>query len=355
MPPIEIQPFSPEWLAALREFNGRLESTGMQLPEDPEAEMLPGSRLYLAVEGRDVRGGYILRPQTFSFSGELRRVVHLRLPLSEGAVNRSYARVGPLLIRSAEKAEPLLYALGMGGFDRPLPRMLQAMGWSVTSVPFYFHVVHAARFLRAIRAVRKTRLRAFLMDVAAWTGVGWLLIRNRQKRRAQPAPKGIHANESEDFGPWADEIWTTAQPECAMAAVRDAGALQQLYPARAQRFFRLRVNSCGWALLLDTPMHGDQYFGDLRVGTIVDCMGLLDTDAPERVIHAARRYLEKRGVDLIVTNQCHAAWRDALRAAGFLQGPSNFLFAASKALTALGVPAEEMHINRGDGDGPVHL
>jgi hypothetical protein len=352
---IEIRPFSPEWLAALRDFNGRLEAIGMRLPEDLEAEMLPGSRLYLAVEGRDVRGGYILRPQTFSFSGELRRVAHLRLPLSEGAINRSYARVGPLLIRSAEKTEPLLYALGMGGLDRPLPRMLQAMGWSVTPVPFYFRVVHAARFLRAIRAIRKTRLRAFLMDVAAWTGAGWLLIRSRQKRRAQPAPAGIHFEETDDFGPWADEIWTTAQPEYAMAAVRDAGALQQLYPAREQRSLHLRVNSCGWAVLLDTPMQGDQYFGDLRVGTIVDCMASLDVDAPERVIHAARRYLEKRGVDLIVTNQSHAAWREALRAAGFLQGPSNFLFGASKALAALGAPAEEMHINRGDGDGPVHL
>jgi hypothetical protein len=352
---IEIRPFSPEWLAALREFNARLEAIGMQLPEDPEAEMLPGSRLYLAVEGREVRGGYILRPQTFSFSGELRRVAHLRLPLSEGVVNRSYARVGPLLIRSAEKAEPLLYALGMGGLDRPLPRMLQAMGWSIIPVPFYFHVVHAARFLRAIRVIRKTRLRAFLMDVAAWTGAGWLLIRNRQKRRAQPAPKGIHAEEAEDFGPWADEVWTTAQPDYSMTAVRDAGALQQLYPAGEPRFLRLRVNSCGWALQLDTPMQGDPYFGDLRVGTIVDCMAELESDGPERVIHASRRHFEKRGVDLIVTNQSHAAWRDALRAAGFLQGPSNFLFGASKALAALGAPAEEMHINRGDGDGPVHL
>src|SRR5262252_680294 len=96
---IEIRPFSPEWLSALREFNGRIQATGMQLPEDPGAEMLPGSRMYLAVEDRDVRGGYILRPQMFSFSGELRQVAHLRLPLSEGAVNRSYARVGPMLVR----------------------------------------------------------------------------------------------------------------------------------------------------------------------------------------------------------------------------------------------------------------
>jgi hypothetical protein len=78
---IEIRPFSAEWLEPLREFNGRLRATGMQLPEDPEAEMLPGSRLYLAVEGRDVRGGYLLRPQTFCFRGQPRRVTHLRLPL----------------------------------------------------------------------------------------------------------------------------------------------------------------------------------------------------------------------------------------------------------------------------------
>jgi hypothetical protein len=355
MPAIEIRPLSPEWLAGLREFNTRLAATGMQLPEDPEAEVLPGSHLYLAIEGHDVRGGYILRPQTFSFGGELRRVAHLRLPLSEGVVNRSYARVGPLLVRSAEKVEPLLYALGMGGFDRPLPRMLQAIGWIVTPVPFYFRVMHAARFLRAIRAIRKTRLRAFLMDVAAWTGAGWLLIRSRQRRREQPAPKGIQAKEAEDFGVWADEVWAAAQPEYAMAAVRDARTLQQLYPARDPRFLLLRVNSCGWVLLLDTPMQGDQYFGDLRVGTIVDCMAPPESEGPEKVIHAARRFFEKRGVDLIVTNQSHAAWRDALRAAGFLQGPSNFLFGVSKELATLGVPTEEMHINRGDGDGPVHL
>jgi hypothetical protein len=355
MPAIETRPFSPEWLAALREFNGRLEATGMQLPEDPEAEMLPGSRMYLAVEGHDVRGGYILRPQTFSFGGELRRVTHLRLPLSEGAVNRSYARVGPLLVRAAEKAEPLLYALGMGGLDRPLPRMLQAIGWSINPVPFYFRVVHAARFLRAIRAVRKTRLRALLMNIAASSGAGWLLIRSRQRRREQPAPKGVHAKEVEDFGAWADEAWTAAQPDYAMAAVRDARTLQQLYPMCDARFLRLQVNSSGWALLLDTPMQGDQYFGDLHVGTIVDCMASPESDGPEHIIHTARRYLEKRGVDLIVTNQSHAAWRDALRAAGFLQGPSNFLFGASKALAALDVPFEEIYINRGDGDGPVHL
>jgi hypothetical protein len=350
---IEIRPFSAEWLRAVREFNGRLEATGMHLPEDPDSEMLPGSRMYVAVEGRDVRGGYILRPQMFSLRGELRRVAHLRLPLSEGAVNRSYARVGPLLVRSALQAEPLLYALGMGGFDRPLPRMLQAMGWSVTAMPFYFWVVHPARFLRGIRAARQTRWRAALMDLAAWTGAGRLAIRGLEWRRSQPAAE--RAEEIGEFGGWVNEVWAACQPAYAMAAVRDARTLGELYAA--SRFLRIRVNSSGWAVLLDTPMQDDPYFGDLRVGTIVDCLANPEErpPGPAEVIHAARQHLEERGVDLIVSNQSHTAWRRALKANGFFEGPSNFLFGVSKELAALGVPATEMHINRGDGDGPVHL
>jgi hypothetical protein len=297
-----------------------------------------------------VRGGYILRPQTFSFRGEMRRVAHLRLPLSEGAVNRSYARVGPLLVRSALQAEPVLYALGMGGFHRPLPRMLQAMGWSVTAVPFYFRVVHPARFLRGIRAVRQTRWRAALMDLAAWTGAGWLAIRGFEWRTTKSAAAQV--KEIDEFGFWADEVWKACQPAYAMAAMRDARTLGELY---ATRFLRIQVNSSGWAVLLDTPMQDDPYFGDLRVGTIVDCLANPEGPGPAAVIHAARRRLEERGVDLIVSNQSHAAWGRALRAAGFFEGPSNFLFAASKELAALGVPAAEMHINRSDGDGPVHL
>lgn len=344
---IEIRPFSPEWLSALREFNGRIEATGMQLPEDPAAEMLPGSRLYVAVEGHDVRGGYLLRPQTFSFGGELRRVAHLRLPLSEGVVNRGYARVGPMLMRSALQAEPLLYALGMGGFDRPLPRMLQAMGWTVTAVPFFFRVVHPARFLRGIRAVRRSRW----LDLAARTGAGWAAIHALQWSRTQRHWRRTRAKETGKFGPWADEVWTAAQPDYAMAAVRDARTLEDLYAG--ERFVRLHVDLRGWAVLLDTPMQGDPYFGDLRVGTLVDCMARPEDAAA--VILAARRHLEDQGVDLIITNQAHDAWGRALRADGFFKGPSNFLFGASKELAALGVPAEEMHINRADGDGPVHL
>src|SRR5437868_7228303 len=207
--PIEIRPFAAERLNALREFNGRLDAAGvapgMRLPEDVQAEMLAGSQLYLVVEEGAVRGGYVLRPQQFSFHGTLRQVTHYRLPLSEGLIHKRYAAVGPMMLRSAVNAEPLLYALGMGGYQQPLPRMLQAMGWNVTSIPFYFRVVHPARFLRKMRAARTNPWRAAAMDLAAWTGAGWIGIKAWQAIRTRPAAASLF-QEVEDFGAWADEI-----------------------------------------------------------------------------------------------------------------------------------------------------
>lgn len=350
---IEIRPFSAEWRAAVQEFNGRLARVRMQLPEDPDTEMMPGSRMYVAVENGEVRGGYILRAQDFCFRGEPRRVAHYRLPISEGVINRSYARVGPLLLRSALRQEPLLYALGMGGYHHPLPRMLQAMGWTLSPVPFFFRIVRPARFLRKTQALRRSWLRAALMDIAAFTGAGWLGIRLLQWSLTQRSAAFAVCKETGDFGGWADEIWDEARGEYGMAAARDTQTLRSIYPASSTRFLRMRVNRAGWAVLIDTPMQNDQYFGDLHVGTIVDCMAKPDDAAA--VIRAARAALEQRGVDLIISNQSHASWAAALRADGFLPGPSNFLFAASRQLAALASPISELHLNRGDGDGPVHL
>jgi len=64
-------------------------------------------------------------------------------------------------------------------------------------------------------------------------------------------------------------------------------------------------------------------------------------------------------VDLVLSNQSHAAWRDALKSSGFLGAPSNFIFGASKSVAELLAPfdanRDRIFLNRGDGDGPVNL
>src|SRR5437867_11860573 len=140
-----------------------------------------------------------------------------------------------------------------------------------------------------------------------------------------------------------------------MAAVRDARVLNILYPPDDIRFIRLKIldgrHVAGWAVLLDTVMADDKYFGNMRVGSIVDCLALPE-DA-NSVMAAAARFLENRGVDLLLSNQSHPAWCQGLKMAGFIEGPSTFFFVASLALTELHYEIDPavrvLHMPRSDG------
>jgi hypothetical protein len=348
---IRIAPFTGEWANAVRDFNHRIAASRQQLPDNQQPTLLPGSEVFLAIEGDCVRGGYILRRQKFFASGRTIDVAHYRLPLSEGVVDRRYATLGLRLVRDALTREPRLYALGMGGWKRPLPQMLQRLGWRICEVPFHFKVLRPSRFLRNIRIVRTTALRRLVLDAAALTGAGWvgMKVMGHGKRVAPEK----HEIESA-FDGWADAIWARSHNSYAMIAQRDAATLAALYPESESRFFRVHANG-GWAVLLDTQMLDHLQFGDMRVGSIVDCMGPPDAAGP--VMRAAAGVLEQRGVDLIVSNQLHHAWSDALLHAGVRKGPSNFLLALSPALaeSVKGSGDGSLHFNRGDGDGPIHL
>jgi hypothetical protein len=165
----------------------------------------------------------------------------------------------------------------------------------------------------------------------------------------------------ESFGAAADRVWDEAASGYALIAVRDSASLNRIYPATDGRAIRLEVRqgseTAGWAVLLDTPLSGHKHFGALRLGSIVDCLARPGREAA--VAQAATRELESRGVDLIVSNQADRAWGCALGRAGWLRGPSNFIFAASRALSRelrpFGVDTARIHVNRGDGEGPTHL
>jgi hypothetical protein len=156
------------------------------------------------------------------------------------------------------------------------------------------------------------------------------------------------------FTPWADEVWDRSRSAYALLAQRDAATLDRLYPPSDPRFLRLRAAG-GWAVLLDTEMHDHKQFGGMRVGTMVDCLGPPESAAA--IVRASAGLLERRGVDLIVSNQLHAAWSRALLSSGFRTGPSNYLLALSPAFAqaAGGAHHDQFHFNRGDGDGPIHL
>jgi hypothetical protein len=367
--PIVIQPYREEHQPAVEEFNRRLKSGGAEpdlvffrfsqprwLPHHPGADLY--QEYFVALENGVVRGGYALKQQRFFFAdGSTRNVAYYHHPLSEGIVNKSYAAVGGMLLKDAMSRSPLLYCLGMGGYDRPLPKMLVGLGWSHFLVPFYFNVVHPNRFLREMQALRTSPFRRALLNLAAFTGTGWAGVKTIQALRKLRAPKepSVTVETVQDFSDWVDPLWEQARNHYAMTAVRDSRTLRELYPPSDTHFTRLRVRRAGqdigWAVVGERRK--DEKYGAMRVGSIVDCWALPDDALP--VVQAASAALVGGGVDLIVSNQSHRLWALALHHAGFLNSPSNFIFAAGKNLSALLQPWAEtqsrVHFTRADGDG----
>ena len=367
---IAVQPYSEDRIPDVKEFNQRLAAGGIapefHFPESNVPHWLPkaaGRRIYqeyyLAVDRGDVHGGFILKYQDFSLNGSTLPLAYYHLPVSEGIVNKAYASVGVLMLRSAMKLNPMLFALGMGGFDRPLPTMLKAMGWKLSAVPFYFRVQNPAAFLRQIAPLRQSFGRRTLAAIAANTGIGWVAIKALHQLRTKAVGE-TRAESITSFGGWADDLWQECSPHYTLIADRSSPTLNILYP-QGKNFLCMRVmqgwETIGWAVVLDTQMRENKYFGNLRVGSVADAIASPENSAA--VVHAATRYLQERGVDLIICNHSHLAWGNAFRSLGYLEGPSNFIFAASKPLAAKLPPAEatahQAYFMRGDGDGPVNL
>lgn len=366
---IVIQPYRPEHELAVAAFNQRLRQAGenehMVFYRYAEPRWLPrtaGSRIYneffVALDNAVVRGGYALKTQEFLFpDGQVRSIGYYHHPLSEGIVNKAHAVVGALLLRDAMLRAPLLYCLGMGGYGHPLPQMLIRLGWAHCLVPFFFRVLSPARFFRQMQALRETAKRRIAMDLAAFTGAGWAGSKLFQTYRALTAP---HASKAEIhevgvFAANAQLLWDRAKQTCSFTAVRDREALQALYPPSETHLTRIEIrrggNVIGWAVVGER--RNDAKYGNLRVGSVVDCWALPGEFLP--VVRGASETLKRQGFDLILTNQSHQDWGNAFKAAGYLSGPSNFLFAASKKLAELLAPFDQtqvrMHLTRADGDG----
>ncbi len=354
-------------------FNARLRAGGArpQFPAHHVPAWLPKvsgrtifQEYHLAVDQHGtVRGGYVLKRQEFLIGGETLSIAHYRNPVSEGIVDKAHSPVGLKMLLDARRRQPFLYCLGMGSYARPLPRMIAGMGWSLWSVPFFFRVVRPFPFLRKIAFLRRTAPRRALLDVLAFSGLGWLAVKTVQAARKRNAPgaTGLKVEIVDEFGDWADRIWETAKDDYGMIAVRTGEVLRILYPADDPRFIRLKVSErgspIGWCVLLAARFSNHKQFGTLRVGTFVD--GLAPIADARSIVEAATAELERHGVDLIVSNQSHRDWAAAFDSSGYLRGPSNFLFGASRKLArrlaTSGVANDAIYVNRGDGDGPIHL
>lgn len=370
---IEIKPYKVGNINSVIDFNIRLKSGGTQLsflesnipnwlPKCDDMKIFQES--FLALENDSiVRGAYMLKQQEFSFKGDVVSIASYHQPISEGIVNKKYNSIGIRLIIDGLNRQPLLFALGMGGYDEQITKVLEAMRWDIFSIPFYFKIVNVQHFLRNLTYFRNTKLKRLLLDLIYVTGLGLVSHKFVQFffKWARNNNKNVSYVDVKQFSSWANDLWDRCKNKYDMIAVRDMSTLNILYPSNSNRFIRLLIkeddNVIGWAVVLNTKMVNHKQFGNMRLGSIVDCLSL--QEHAQTVVISITEYLENNGVDLIVSNQSNDCWCSALKKTGFIKGPSNFILATSKKLSRLmhttKINIGNIHLNRGDGDGPINL
>ncbi len=364
-----IEVYEARHLPMAQAFNTRLRAAGANSPvmlaASPSA-FLPDSPLSsearIVVDDEGVRGGYVLQWRDFWGSGKPHRVCAFQSPVSEGIIDRKYAIVGLTMVRHALSVNPLLYTVGMGGINRPLPRMLKSLGFSQNLVPFVLRVNRPARFFSQAAHLRSSQLRRILLELVRLSGAGALGILGWQFMRA-----AFNYDRSVTFVPTdtlddiADEIWLNSRDQYPLLAVRDSAMLRALYPLGQHKYRRMVVRRAGryvgWAVLVEKQMEGNQYFGDMKVGVVADCLATPSNAA--FVMQAAAEYLSELRVDVTVANFQHPAWVEGSRRAGFFVGPSNHGFTMSPSLLELLKPipggSTLVHLSRGDSDGLANL
>lgn len=371
---IRIVPHSKELTSAVEAFNQRMRARGAPwgFYVDPEPDWIPkrpGQKVwreyYVAIdEQHAVHGGFVLKPQDWHIRGETKIVTDWQGPVSEGSVNPRHASLAVRLIRDMLSKRPALYSWGHGGNEQPVVQILRKMGWLIHETPFCLLVLKPFRFLRLNAYLRTSAVRRAVLDLLAFSGAGFVgfralhaLLRLRTHRRFR-----VTVSAFTEFGRWADVLWDRCKSCYAAIAVRDAAAMNVLAPATGwPPVTRLQVERSGevigWALVMDTRMRGDARFGELHVGSVVDCFA--DPADAGDVVSAATAFLRRREVDVVVSNQAHPGWIRGFAENGYLVLPHRRLFVASPALRQLLDPftetAQGLHLTNLDGHGPHGL
>lgn len=370
---IEITPYLSQHEAAVGDFNARLAAAGADWAfyDKARPEWLPTGvsdntwrDYFVAVEdGSAVRGAYCLRTQRFLFQGEPVEASSIQGPISEGLIDKRFGMLAFHMIRDMEQRAPRLF--GWGSSERMLA-VLRKLRWREFRTPFLLRLVKVNRFLRLNKFLRSSRARRMALDALAASGLGAAGARGLQwaGRIASGGAWTPRATVTEcaRFGPWADEIWEAARGGYAFVATRDQATMNAVVPTDGWPLAMiLRVDSggrtLGWAVARDTQFEDDARFGKLRVGASVDSLARPGEEG--KVIQAATRFLQARGVDIIAAAHTHPVWLAAFAGAGFLASKGRRPFVIAPGLSGIIGSTDDViagvHLTLLDGDGPHGL
>ena len=355
----------------INNFNKELESKGINfklnlsfLKERKENDFIFERKFILTENKIKVRAGYTLKSQWFKVNDDLLQIGYYYNPITAGLFNKKYNICGVLLLQDAQTKYKNLFCLGMGGYSEPLPKLLKSLNWNLQTVPFFFKIYNPHSFLKNISYLKNTKFRSFLAKFLTNSGIGWLIIKiffqliSLLHFRIKKYPNLV-VREIDDFREDFDSVWKKTKQNNSFIAVRNSEYLKTLYSNK--RFIKLKFfdsdKIIGWSISLCTQLDNHKQFGNMKLGSIVDCLSLKGYETS--IIKKTSQILKQKGADLIVSNQSHIFWKNAFKNNSFISGPSNFVFASSIALSEKlksNVKSKNyMHLTRGDGDGPINL
>ncbi len=265
--------------------------------------------------------------------------------------------VGPLLIKEASRVLDCALSIFV---EPPVLRILTGMKWAHRGVlPQYLRVLNASAVTRNLQlgGFKGLSVHALARILAGWGlalgQAAWLGFSTFSRPRTARA----QVQEEPRFDESYDELWRAVHDRFGACPARDQRYLQQRYGEQPERY---RVLGCrqgsrllGYCIVKLRQFSDDERMGNMRVGTIVDC--LFDPTSPtvlQSLLEAAVRLFEQEEVHAVLCTASHAAVRQLLRANGFLAIPGNLNFAIHNrtALPIQDVPLDSWHLMRGDSD-----
>jgi hypothetical protein len=279
--------------------------------------------------------------------------------------------VGPLLIKEASRVLDCALSIFV---EPPVLRILTGMKWAHRGVlPQYVRVLNARAVSSNLQAAgfkgltlhaaeRSGDSRARLVQPLARALAGWGLALGQAAWLGLSTfsrPRSAHAelHEERRFDESYDDLWRAVHARFGACPARDQRYLRQRYGEKTERyrFLGCRQGSrlLGYCILKIRQFSGDSRMGNMKVGTIVDC--LFDPTSPavlQSLLGHAVRLFEQEEVHAVLCTASHATVRHLLRANGFLAIPGNLHFAIHNrtALPIQDVPLDSWHLMRGDSD-----
>jgi len=346
--PLSLVPYTSEWTAGARAFNQRLKGAGAAIDFHLGEEASEAH--YLIVDGEMVRGGCLVDVERGQVGEEEAGIASIQSPLSEGLFDPQYSGVSPWLMKEIARRWPYSYSVGMGGMDRPYPRLLQALRWRVMPAPFYFRVLDGGRVLRSMPAVSHKKGAALLGSVPLLPSLAFRLLHGWKGRRwTGGRVTGLERVAS--FEPGETAAWEAVRRLVTFGVSRESEVLNRRYPPAMKGMSLMRFGG-GFVILKVTQFTDDRHFGSLRVATWAD--GLAEPGNENALVSAAEEAAAALKAELLITNQLYGPIERAIKSRGWLTHPSNFLVAWSPPLAKVAQPSTS-HITRRDGDGLVHL